>query len=320
MIVLYEYKFLRIYMENKSFTQDFLSVNPSTHTGPIYSIKFTNDGKYVYTGGADKTIKLMNPFKNRLIQSFTKIHSQQVFDIKVLSDASKILSCGQERIIFYWDAIKQEYIKRLRGHKDSVNSICLNNKFESIVISGSNDCKVNIYDLKSNARDPIQILNDSQDSITQVSSRENQIISISLDFGLRVYDIRQCNCVYDRFNTPLISFDISLDGKYAIFAGRDSKLRLYDWVHGKIIQIYKGLHIHNEYKSSIRFNNNNSSIFCSSEDGKLIKYDLLNIPEKNTELINNHSMNISCIDINNFDNKILASSGFDGKICIYQVD
>jgi len=57
-------------------------ISKKKHSGPIHTIKFSrSDGQYCMTAGADKTIKLFNPFKTFMVLAEYKGHGYEVFDI-----------------------------------------------------------------------------------------------------------------------------------------------------------------------------------------------------------------------------------------------
>ena len=56
------------------------------HVGPVYSVKYNADGNYCMSAGEDRTIKLWNPTKQKLIHSFSGGHNREVFDIAMYVD------------------------------------------------------------------------------------------------------------------------------------------------------------------------------------------------------------------------------------------
>lgn len=69
-----------------------------------------------------------------------------------------------------------------------------------MIISGSFDNTVKIWDLMSKNHKPVQVLDDFKDSVTKIISTDNSIIVGSVDGILRIYDIRMGKLVRDPIN------------------------------------------------------------------------------------------------------------------------
>lgn len=61
---------------------------------------------------------------------------------------STILSCSADKTIRGWDAETGAQIKRLRGHDGIVNSCCPLRRGPPLVVSGSDDGSVRIWDMR----------------------------------------------------------------------------------------------------------------------------------------------------------------------------
>lgn len=283
----------------------------------IYSIKFSFDGEHCMTTSQDFSVKLYNPFKKLLIKSYEKIHNNEILDICIFKDNSKFSSVGLEKQIFLTDTIKSSLIRKFYGHLDRVNSICTNFE-ETILVSGSQDCSVRIWDLKTQSKEPIQTLIDATDSISKVLCTQNNILSISLDGCLRIYDIRMGkNYKYD-MKVSLNGFDISKDNNFLCLSGIDDCVRLLEIKSGKILKVFTGLHKSKNYSKVVKFSNDNKGIYVTSENNDIIYYDL--IDEKKDKILRGHSNISSGFDINIRKEDIGISSGFDGKILLWNLN
>lgn len=158
------------------------------------------------TCGSDKTIKLWNPKKQLLLQTYSG-HGFEVMDADCSCDSSQIVSGSQDKTVIVWDVSSGHPIRRYRAHIAAVNSVCFNED-SSLFISGSVDGTVKIWDCKSNSREAIQILDEAKDSISHLAVTDHEIVSVSLDNNLRCYDIRkgmmECDCLYCEFTRSLV--------------------------------------------------------------------------------------------------------------------
>lgn len=125
------------------------------HEGAVLAARFNGDGNYCLSCGKDRTIRLWNPHRGIHIKTY-KSHGREVRDVHVTSyapsplstdsdshsscintnrfflkkndlsrDNSKLISCGGDRQIFYWDVATGRVIRKFRGHDSEVMNVSL---------------------------------------------------------------------------------------------------------------------------------------------------------------------------------------------------
>lgn len=288
------------------------------HKQAVYVVKFSKDGQHVLSGSQDKTIKLWNPYKGILIKSYDNVNNHDVLDLSISSDNSLFASCGVDKQVYLVDSITGNINKRFYGHSGRINSVCFNNT-ENILVSGSYDCTVRIWDLKSHSKDAIQILNNANDSVSKVLICNNTITSISVDGNLRCYDIRMGCLTVDNFEVPLNGLDVSLDEKYLLVSGLDSKIRLFENGTGDIIKYYDCLHISKNYCLTVKYSNDYNGFYSTSENGDIVYYDIIN--DTNNKIYKMQSSTVcSGFDIHPNKNDVFVSSGFDSKVVLWDIN
>lgn len=302
-------------MFNQNIRQENKRINKieiNGHKSAVYVVKFSKDGNHIMSGSQDKTIKLWNPYKSFMIKSF-EFHSQPVLDLAICQDNSKFASCGIDKNVYLTDSIKGGQLRRY-FHSERVNTVAFNDD-ESVLISGSYDCSVRIWDLKSNNLEPIQILKEAKDSIVKVLINKEKIISASVDGTVRTYDIRKGTLQKDTFDFTINGFEISPDGKYSIISGLDNCIKLFENESGKVIKTFKGQHTSQNYTMSLKYTLDLDGILTTSENGDLVIYDLLN--SDNNIILKGHEKASCGLDHHPNKNNILVSCGFDSKIILW---
>ena len=126
------------------------------HTGPVLAVRFNSDGNYCLTCGQDRIIKLWNPAKGLCVKSYLG-HGHEVFDVGVSGDNSRIASCGGDKAVFYWDVASGNTIRKFKGHDLKVNTVVFAGEDSSVVISGSYDKTVRIFDCRSRSFEAMQV-------------------------------------------------------------------------------------------------------------------------------------------------------------------
>ncbi|CAG8660631.1 13301_t:CDS:2 [Acaulospora colombiana] len=118
-----------------------------------------------------------------------------------------VLIGGGDKSVFYWDVTTGQTIRRIPGHLSRINTVAFNQD-ASVVVSGSFDSTVKIWDLKYGftseksfvmtvvasraiAKSPIQSLEDSKDAIQALHVGHHEIITGSVDGHVRTYDLRK---------------------------------------------------------------------------------------------------------------------------------
>lgn len=310
-------EYLNSTLSSKEIIKSNIKKEMTLHKSAVYVVKFSKDGQHIISGSQDKTMKLWNPYKGLLIKSYDNIHSHDVLDIAVTQDNSKIASVGVDKQVYYTDSITGNVIKRFYGHTARINTVSYNS-FENILVTGSYDTSVRIFDLKSQSRDPIQTLMHGRQSISKVIVLNDKIISASTDGNVRVYDIRMGQLMENLFDTAINGMDVSIDEKCILVSGLDDKIRLYELDTGKVIKVYQGLHKSKNYPITVKFTINNDSFYTTSENNDIISYDLIN-NEKN-KIFKGHNKESCGLDIHPNKNGIFVSSGFDGKIILWETE
>jgi len=199
-------------------------------------------------------------------------HGYQVVDVAVSNDNSLIASCGGDKTPIIWEVESGRITRKFRGHEQKLNCLALNED-SSILITGSYDKTAKIWDLKSRSFEPIQVLDDAQDSIDSVCISNYEIITGSIDGCVRTYDIRAGRLKLDVIERPISSVSLSHDQNILLVSTLDNTLRLIDKDDGTLYNEYTG-HVNESYPLHSTFSNNESYIISGSENGNVYFWQL----------------------------------------------
>ena len=242
------------------------------HEGPVTTIKYSKDQRYIISASQDTTIRI---WSSATCKEITKLeaHTGSVNDFAIGKDDKKLLTGGSDQSLYYWDLQKGDLIRQIRAHSEKVNSVCLSED-GSIAISGSFDSTAKIWDLRTNSLFPVQILSDSKDSITCVQAGRYEIFTTSMDGKLRNYDIRAGCLTVDQFSSPLNYFELNSLQQILLLSTMNSRIYSFSKSNGKKYQVYKG-HKCAEYNIKCRFAGNEGSVISGSEEGEVFLWDLV---------------------------------------------
>ncbi|KAL2928454.1 WD repeat domain-containing protein 83 [Bienertia sinuspersici] len=242
------------------------------HEGAVLGARFNSDGNYCLSCGKDRTIRLWNPHRGIHIKTY-KSHGREVRDLDVTVDNSKLISCGGDRQIFYWDVSTARVIRKFRGHDSEVNAVKFNH-YASVVVSAGYDRSVRAWDCRSHNSEPIQIIENFQDSVMSVCLTNTGIIAGSVDGTVRTFDIRNGRELSDNLGQPVNCISLSNDGNCLLASCLDSTLRLLDRSTGELLQEYKG-HVCKSYKTDCCLTSSDAHVTGGSEDGYIFFWDLV---------------------------------------------
>ena len=113
-----------------------------------------------------------------------------MLDLAVTEDNARFASVGGDRQVFLWDVSTGRTLRRWAGHGGRVNAVAFGGDAQEVVVSGSFDATVRLWDCKSQSTKPIQTFEDARDSISSVKVLGWEIMTGSVDGRVRLYDVR----------------------------------------------------------------------------------------------------------------------------------
>ncbi len=176
-------------------SQQLETVVQRGHNAAIKAVTYSKDGKYLFTGSRDKTIKLWEIATGRELRSFYG-HGSTINDLAVSPDGRHILSSSADKTAKLWDIKTGDLLQTFVGHKELLTSVSFHPDGKSIITAGY----------------------DNEAILWDVSSGEQlKIFKVNPDKGLG-YGI----------NTTF-----SPDGKYIVIGNDNRTASIYDFESGE---------------------------------------------------------------------------------------
>ncbi|KAJ3321242.1 WD repeat-containing protein 83 [Boothiomyces sp. JEL0866] len=283
------------------------------HTGSVHSAIYSKDGEYVLSAGGDRSIKLWNPKTETCIFTYTG-HGKEVLSVQLpLNENTRFASGSGDRSVFLWDVSTGKTVQRFHDHTQRVNAVDFN-KEGQIIISGSYDATVRIWDCRSLSKRPVQTLSEAKDSVEWVKMEEYQILSGSVDGHVRVYDIRTRKVIIDNVGFPITYCGLSNDKNCMLVNTLDNVIRLFDVETGELLNDYRG-HKNQEYRLVPCLTKNDSHVIGGSEDGKVRIWDL--VEGEIVHTIDAHEQVVTMVHYHPFEHEMLTCS-FDNTIKVWK--
>ncbi|KAI8933041.1 hypothetical protein NX059_009690 [Plenodomus lindquistii] len=262
------------------------------HNGPVHAVAYSSGSQtYILTGSSDRTIRLFNPQKAPptsvappssstahvpgLVNKYNA-HGYEVLSIDVNQANDRFVSTGGDKTVFLWDVQTAQTVRRWSGHAGRVNRGVFGGEGDSVVLTGSFDGSVKIWDTKSNAFKPIMTLSDAKDAITDVAVHDGDIVAASVDGRVRSYDIRMGRCEVDVVGPPCTSLSVSKKGTEVLVSTLDSSIRLMDRTNGEMLKKYEDkAFVNKDLRVRSTLGLNDSVVVSGSDDGIVLVWDVL---------------------------------------------
>lgn len=142
------------------------------HTGAVYTCQWSKCGKFLASGGFDKTIRIWDPFSvpNKELQTFVG-HSLNISDIDWILDSTEIVSGSYDQTAAIWD-VEGGKMKASFGLEGFVQCVAFNPKSKNCCIYVK-DCDTFIAGTSRN----LLYVVDKRDSSISLSIKNSSMIN-----------------------------------------------------------------------------------------------------------------------------------------------
>ncbi|KAI9333691.1 WD40-repeat-containing domain protein [Obelidium mucronatum] len=115
------------------------------HRDQVLCLAISGDGKYLASGGRDKTIQIWSIPEDKHIKTFTQ-HRDAVsgLSFRYSTRTNQLYSSSYDRTIKLWNVDEQSYIETLFGHQDRIEAVD-SLAFERCLTAGSRDRTVRLW-------------------------------------------------------------------------------------------------------------------------------------------------------------------------------
>lgn len=225
------------------------------HNGSVNTVKFSPDGTAFATGSSDCSIKVFSLSTGDCTSELIG-HSQGISGVDFSPINPDVLaSCSDDMTVRLWSIKRQQCIKILKNHTYHVTAVKFNFK-GNILISASADETITIWDLVSGTS--LRKLAAHSDPVASIALTpdSSMVISGSYDGLMRIFDLETGQCLKtltsntshgtatastaETVNFPISHVESTPNGKYILSSSLDGRIRLWDYMNGKVVKTYLG--------------------------------------------------------------------------------
>ncbi|KAL8171114.1 hypothetical protein V2J09_022918 [Rumex salicifolius] len=247
-------------------------------TNVISSIEFDRDDEFFATAGVLRRIKIFE------FSSVVKEPAEMHCPIVEMATRSKlsclswnkclknhIATCDYEGIVTIWDVNSRQSIIEYEEHEKRAWSIDFSRSEPSLLVSGSDDCKVKIW--CTNQEESVISIN-MKANICSVKFNPGSSFYVaagSADHHIYYYDLRNASQPVHVLSAhkKAVSYVQFMSNNELASASTDGTLRLWDTNKNSLVRTYRG---HVNEKNFIGLSVNSEYIACGSETNEVVVY------------------------------------------------
>tara|TARA_B100001123_G_scaffold48600_2_gene49463 strand:- start:127 stop:3696 length:3570 start_codon:yes stop_codon:yes gene_type:complete len=281
-----------------------LSLSLAGHTGRIYCVCFSPDGKRIVSGSRDNTLKVWDAETGKETLTL-KGHTSIVQSVSFSANGKWIVSGSDDKTLKIWNAQTGQEIRTLKGHFDVVLSVNFSPDGKRIV-SGSFDRTLKVWDAQTGQETLSLTGHSAIVSSVSFSPDGKRIVSGSFDRTLKVWDAQtgQETLTLKGHTSMVKSVSFSPDGKWIVSGSGDNTLKVWDAQTGQETLTLEG---HSGNVESVSCSPDGRRIVSVSGDKTLKVWDAETGQE--TLSLAGHSERISSVSFSPEGKRVVSGGG-----------
>ncbi|CAL5984405.1 Pentapeptide_repeats-containing protein [Hexamita inflata] len=242
------------------------------HTDSVNTVVFSQDDKYVLSGGDDKVVKVWDVQEQNLFKTID-VHTNSIHQIVFNKNYSCFGTASDDKTIKLWNAQTYELINTFKGHNSGVCSLQFSSNGEQIA-SGSQDGKVKLWNVESG--DMLKTIDAHTRQVigVQISNDGLTIISGSGDRQIKFWNTKSSPLIksIDGHSDEIQNAIFSHNYQFIVSCSQDKTVKLWNPDDGKLI---KTLSVeHTESIWDIALNQDDTLLLTASADCTVKLWDI----------------------------------------------
>lgn len=217
------------------------------HENVVLSLDFSPDGRYLVSGSADKTVRIWDVARDRMMQAFSLPgHSDRINDVAFSPDGKRIASGSFDKTLILWDAVRGLKIRELeKRHGDRVVSVAFS-RYGGYLASGGDDKRILLWDGQTG--NFIKELYKQETTVADLSfspdgTRLLTGSGIGTGYVCHVLAVPSGKVItpFDRHDNVVVAIAFSPDGKLVATGGsNNNEIHLWNPDNGLILRTLAG--------------------------------------------------------------------------------
>ena len=245
------------------------------HTGTVYSVAFSPDGKTLASASRDRTVRLWNVATHRQIGNPLTGHAGGVTSVAFSPDGKTLATGSGDRTVRLWDVATHRQIGNpIAGHTGTVFSVAFSPDGKTVA-SGSFHDTAQLWDVATHRRIGKPFTGGIGAVLSVAFSPDGKTLAAGTGYDtVRLWNMATHRQVGNLTGHPgpVTSAAFSPDGKTVASGAYDTTVRLWDVATHR--QIGKPLTGHTREVWSVAFSPDGKTLATGSEDGTVRLWDM----------------------------------------------
>ncbi len=156
------------------------------HESSVLCVKFTHDGKTLFSSSRDDTIKVWDVATGRLKQTLTN-HSGDVYSVAFSHDGRTMASGAADKKIILWDAATLKPIRTLDGHTAAIRELAFSPDDKTLASAGE-DNTFRLWDVETGKLKVTRTEHTQKVKSVEYYPDGKTIATVSADMTVRLWD------------------------------------------------------------------------------------------------------------------------------------
>ena len=298
---------------------NYRSVVIKTGEKGIKTFNLNSEGNQGVSVSIDGIVRRWDLRTGLQIGDSLKGHSDEVLYATYSHNDKIIATCSKDSSIILWNAETQEQIDKLMvSGSTGVKSLVFTSDDSKLVALSDT---LTVWDMKNRCiLNEIQIPHSNDIAI----DGENRWIALAtLNFSIEIYDLKnfqKIKVIPKAHSESLTSVDFSPNGERIVSVSFDGKLKVWDWMNGKILYSKNVGKVNGAYSPAVlstEYSKDGNYIVTASRDGNIRIWDAISGEQEGKSLVG-HSDSITSVHFCK-EGSYIAFSSLDGTIRIWDL-
>ena len=287
----------------------------SGHVGSVTDLVVHPDGKFLITGGEDKTVRVWEVTSAKQMRSFQG-HMTRILAISVRGDGRQIASASEDGAIRLWDLSTSDDHRALTEATEPIWSVAVSADGKRAAAAGA-DKQIRIYDPETGKLETSLLGNASAVTTVAFFPDSNRLVSGGGDRLVRIWDVTAKKAIKELtgHDLPVLGVAVSIDSKLIASGGADGKAIGWDAENGKQLWTWTGK---SKAVCAVSIRAGNKHVALGTADGSLVVLDISEGSPKELASPSAHTAGVAAVAYSP-DGSKLATAGGDGALRIWTI-
>ena len=281
------------------------------HSGAVYALAVTADGKFLITGGNDKTVRVWEVASGKQLRAFQG-HLSAVTAVAVRGDGRQVVSGSLDGAVRVWELNSVDDHRALTDAKASLWAVAVSPDSKRLAAAGA-DKMIRVYDPETGK---LQATLDAGAAMTALAflPDNNRLVAGGGDRVVKIWDVAGKKVVKELpgHGLAVLAVAVSDDGKLVVSGAADATVRGFDADSGKELWKWAA----RKAVCGVAIRKGNGQLAVGLADGTLAVLDVSGATPKELSSQGAHTAGVACV-VYSPDGRRLATVGGDGTVRVW---